>query len=66
VQVLRRTRHLRGVHVTVAAVVTLVTLLTSPGLLDPEGEGKRILRNVGGGMLYMEVKALESFETSIA
>lgn len=48
----------------VEVVATLVILLTSPGLLDPEGEGTRILRSVGRGMLYMEMKALESFETS--
>lgn len=47
-----------------AAVITLVTLVTSPELLDPVVEGTRILRNVGGGMLVMEMEALGSFETA--
>jgi len=41
-------------HVTVAAVATLVTLVTSPGLLDPERKGTKILRSVGGGLLVMK------------
>jgi len=49
----------------VAAVITLVTLVTSPGVLeDPLDEGIRILRNVGGELLVMEMKALGSFETA--
>jgi len=47
-----------------AAVITLVTMVTSPGMLDPVDEGTRILRNVGGGLLVTEMKALGSFETA--
>jgi hypothetical protein len=52
------------VHLKVAAVATLITLVTSPGLLDPEGESTKILRNIGGGLLVIEMKALGSFETA--